>query len=178
MKNYAALLLVLSFAVGACNRPREVKKLTAADRIFDSAQLLSPVQRDSIFQLIEELHSTVGSEVGVNIISSLKGQKIDPYSLAVANQLGLGRPKYNDGILLTLAMNDHQMRIEVGLGLENIIRDEIASRINRTIMAPQFRKGNFCRGIYLGIDSIKFLIERDVKWVGKPWVPQKPADSI
>ncbi len=73
MKNYAALLLVLSFAVGACNRPREVKKLTAADRIFDSAQLLSPVQRDSIFQLIEELHSTVGSEVGVNIISSLKG---------------------------------------------------------------------------------------------------------
>lgn len=157
---------VLLFAICACNTPKEKTRLVVSDRIFDSSNFLSAVQHDSIFQLVKQLDSTIGSQIGVNIISSLRGRKIEEYSMDVAEKLRLGRAKYNDGILLTVALEDRQMRIEVGTGLEKIVKDEIASRINRNIMAPQFRKGNFCKGIYLGVDSLKYLIERDRYLIG------------
>ncbi len=166
MKHFTTCFIVL-FALISCGSHREKRRLVVSDRIYDSANLLSSVQRDSIFQLIHQLDSAIGSQVGLNIISSLRGRKISEYSLDVAEKLRLGRSQYNDGILLTVALADHQMRIEVGYGLENIIKDEIASRINRNLIAPQFRKGNYCQGIYLGVDSIKYLIERDRELVGE-----------
>lgn len=168
MNRYLAIPCVLLFMIYACRPDKVNQHQFINDRIFDSANLLSSVQRDSIFQVINKLDSSIGSQIGVNIISSLRGRRISEYSLDVARKLHLGRTKYNDGILLTVALEDHQMRIEVGNGLENIIKDEIASRINRNIIAPQFRIGNFSKGIYLGLDSIKFLIERDKKLVGVP----------
>ncbi|MBI3217978.1 MAG: TPM domain-containing protein [Bacteroidetes bacterium] len=166
MNRPLAITCILLFIICACHPHKVTKHLFVNDRIFDSAQLLSSVQRDSIFQIINKLDSSIGSQIGVNIISSLRGRNISAYSLDVAQKLRLGRTSYNDGILLTVALAEHQMRIEVGTGLENIIKDEIASRINRNILAPQFRMGNFGRGIYLGLDSIKFLIERDKELVG------------
>lgn len=59
------------------------------------------------------------------------------------------------------------MRIEVGIGLENIIRDELASDINQNVMAPEFRKGNYGLGIYRGVDNIKRLIELNKERVGE-----------
>ncbi|MFN8890542.1 MAG: hypothetical protein ACK5WF_24000 [Cyclobacteriaceae bacterium] len=43
----------------------------------------------------------------------------------------------------------------------------IASRINRNIIAPQFSEGNYCKGIYLALDSMKYLIERDRTLIGR-----------
>jgi uncharacterized protein len=167
MKRYIALYGVILFAFGACREYKQTHGLAVSDCIFDSANLLTTVQRDSVFQIIHELDSTVGSQMGVNIIASLRGRKIDEYSLEVANNLGLGRPQYNDGILLTVALEDRKMRIEVGVGLESIVRDETASRINRNTIAPQFSEGNYCKGIYLALDSMKYLIERNRTLIGR-----------
>lgn len=163
MKN---LLLSILLAIGACcsSRPEQQKRTIV---IFDSAKLLSPVQTDSIRTLIDELESTIGSQVGIIIIESLRGQNIDEYSLREANRMRLGRKDFDDGVLITLALNDRRMRIEVGIGLENIIRDELASDINQNVMAPEFRKGNYGLGIYRGVDNIKSLIELNKERVGE-----------
>jgi uncharacterized membrane protein YgcG len=166
MKLFAASWVLL-FAICACTTHKEKPHIVVSDCIFDSANLLTTVQRDSVFQIIHELDSAIGSQMGVNIISSLRGRKIDEYSLEVANNLGLGRRQYNDGILLTVALEDRKMRIEVGIGLESIVKDETAARINRNIIAPQFSEGNYCKGIYLALDSMKYLIERDRTLIGR-----------
>jgi uncharacterized protein len=38
--------------------------------------------------------------------------------------LDLGRTPQNDGILIVISLTDRKARIEVGTGLENIIKDE------------------------------------------------------
>jgi uncharacterized protein len=140
---------------------------TLENSIYDSAKLLSKPQADSVLRLIQELNANIGSQLAVITIDTLNGQEINDYSINQAERLQIGRAAYDDGILLTIAVKNREMRIEVGLGLELIIKDEIASRINRQVIAPEFRKGKCGLGIYKGLDSIKYLIERDRDLVGK-----------
>lgn len=143
------------------------KKLTKEMRIYDEANLLTDAQEDSIFTLIQKLDNDIGSQIAVVTIDTLIGTSINDYSWKKVEQLQLGRKEEKDGLLITLAVKNREMRIEVGYGLERIIKDEIAARINREVMAPYFRKGKFGLGVYKGIDSIRFLIERDRALVGK-----------
>lgn len=160
----AALVLSVSFS---CSQ-QQSSVSSVGDSIYDSAGVLNTQQRDSISGLIKNLRDSIGSQMAVIIIESLRGREINSYSMQQAEKFRFGREGYDDGILVTVAMADRQMRIEVGIGLELIIKDEIASRIIRNVVAPKFRAGRFGLGIYKGLDSIRFLIERDRQLVGKP----------
>jgi uncharacterized membrane protein YgcG len=157
----AALILT------SCFDAKKPKATTITDRIYDSAHLLSPPQKDSIYQLILSLEKNVGSQIAVITLDTLIGQSIDVYSIGQAEKWRFGRAAYNDGILLTIVVKNREMRIEVGTGLEKIIKDEIASRINRNVIAPKFRESKYGQGIYWGVDSIKSLIETNKNLVGK-----------
>lgn len=156
---------ILLLITAACESPRP--QLTKADRIFDEADVFSPAQEDSLFTLINEVDATIGSQIAVMTIDTLNGEKIEEFTMREFERLGIGRKKENDGILITLAMKDHGMRIDVGYGLEGIVKDEIAGRIIRNNMTPKFREGKFCLGVYDAIDSMKYLIENNRELVGK-----------
>lgn len=164
------VVLILS-AIFSCSR-QQSSGPSAGNLVYDSAGVLNRQQTDSISDLINELRDSIGSQMAVIIIESLRGQEINAYSMQQADKFRFGRAGYNDGILVTVAMAERQMRIEVGIGLELIIRDEIASRIIRNVVAPKFRMGKFGLGIYKGLDSIRYLIERDRELVGKPPRPE------
>ena len=81
----------------------EVKK---EHRIMDEADLLTSQQEDSIFTIIQDLEKNIGSQIAVLTIISLNGEKIEERSLQTAEKMGLGRAKYDDGILVTVAVDD------------------------------------------------------------------------
>lgn len=157
---------VLFLGLVSCSNLEKFRP-TIENTIYDSAKLLSKVQTDSIFELINNLNKKVGSQMAVITIDTLNGQRINDYSLRQAERLKIGRPSFDDGILLTVAVKNREMRIEVGYGLELIIKDEIAALINRQIIAPRFRKGKYGLGIYKGLGSIRFLIENNRGLIGK-----------
>ena len=121
----------------------------------------------SIFYLITDLEREIGSQIAVITIDTLNGVGINEYSIGEIEKLRLGRDMQKDGLLITVALMDKSMRIEVGYGLELIIKDEIAARITRNLMAPKFSEGKFGQGIYDAVDTIKLLIERNKGLVGK-----------
>ena len=100
------------------------------------------------------------------IIDTLDGRKIENYSLDIAESWKIGRANYNDGILMLFAMKDRQVRIKVGYGLENIIRDEIADKIIRELINPEFKIKNYYIGISNSIDSISNLIYSHQELIG------------
>jgi uncharacterized membrane protein YgcG len=159
------IILVLTFSCD--NKKSSAHTIVIGDRIFDKADLLTTVQEDSVFSLIKSLESEVGSQIGVLTIDTLGGQKIQELSFRIVDSLRLGRSTHNDGILLTIALKDHAARIDVGTGLENIIKDEIAAQIIRDDMAPNFRDQKFGQGIYRGVDRICKLIRDNKELVGQ-----------
>jgi uncharacterized membrane protein YgcG len=148
----------------ATNRPEE--KISIEHRIQDNANLLSADQEDSIFALIQKVDSEVGSQIAVYTIDSLGDQKLEEVSLNKASTMGLGRATHNDGILITIAVKDRMVRIEVGTGLENVIKGEVADQVIREEIAPRFREKRFGLGIYNAIDMMSSLISGNKELVG------------
>jgi len=134
---------------------------------MDDGNLLTPEQEDTIYAIIKDLETNIGSQIVVLTLESLGGQTINDLSLRMANEMQLGRKDYDDGVLIMVAARDHQMRIEVGYGLEKIIKDEIADEICRDDMGPRFRDGDFFNGIKTAVEQIKKLIEDNEELVGQ-----------
>jgi uncharacterized protein len=166
------VILIVSTAIFlgliiSCNNSKDNKSVDARESIFDHASLLTIQQKDTIAELIKGLEKGVGSQIAIFTIDSLKGESINEFSLRTAEELRLGRAKYDDGLLITVAVSNRQMRIEVGYGLEKIIKDEIAAQIIREDMAPRFRKGDFSGGLKVTVDKVIKLIEDNKELVGK-----------
>jgi len=116
---------------------------------------------------LKKLESDIGSQVVILTIDSLSGASIEEYSLQVAECWMIGRAGYNDGLLITVALNDRKMRIEVGYGLEKIIKDHISKNIIVNEMTPNFREQNYFDGLLSATNKIDSLIRSNVDLVGE-----------
>lgn len=161
------LIILLILTVISCGKKTVESELTVKDRIFDNSNVLSQVQEDSIFQVISALEKEIGSQVAIITIDTLNGQSIEDLSFKEFERLNLGRDEYLDGVLIIAATKNKRVRIAVGTGLEKIIRDEIASRINRNIIGREFKKGNYGLGLYKAVDTIRLLINQNKELVGQ-----------
>ena len=163
----AIVLTIVGLSVCCESKKVEHDQLRIENRIIDQADILTREQEDSIFTLIEKLEGSIGSQVAILTIESLGGQKIEEFSINFLEDLDLGRPTHRDGLLITVAPRDRKVRIEVGIGLENIIRDEVAARLIREDLAPKFREGKFGNGLYIVTEKIVKLIEDNKEKVGQ-----------
>jgi uncharacterized membrane protein YgcG len=169
---------LLIFVAGACATSPARDDSTERNFVFDRAFMLNGDRIDSLNSLINDLEEKVGSQIMIWTQSSLDGASIDSVSLQTASDLGVGRASHNDGVLIFIAEAERQARIEVGLGLENIIPDETAARLLREDLAPNFRSGKYGLGLYLVVEKISRLIQDNSNLVGsKPQYRQR-FDSI
>lgn len=168
MKRFRLTLILLIGVACGTDKPQNIKApLTQHDRVADRANMITESAEDSIYNLIQDLEKRTGPQVAVLTIDTLNGEEINSFSIRTAEQMQLGRDKYLDGVLMTFSLRDKSMRIEVGYGLEKILKDEITMRISRDIIAPKFREGKYGQGIYLGVKEIKDLIEQNTELVGQ-----------
>lgn len=169
------LITTIIFLSANCtSRQADTKQTTHSYCVIDSANILSIQQEDSIVMLIKALEKDIGSQIGVLTIDSLQGERIEEYSFRTASALRLGRATHDDGVLITLSLRDRVVRVEVGEGLELIIKDEIASRLIREQMAPAFQEGKFGQGLYKAIEKMSAMIRENEKLVGQKWNPDNP----
>ena len=137
------------------------------NRIFDHAGLLTIEEEDSLFYLIRKLDIEIGSQVGIITLDTIIGETLEEFSLRTANSIGIGRKYFDDGILITDVIKNRELRMEVGYGLEKIIKDEIASGINRQLIAPMFRQQKYYMGFKAAIIEIARLIEENKQIIGE-----------
>lgn len=144
----ALFLFAGSFAVAAA---AEVPRL---DRyVTDQAGVLSESERSGLEQQLRAFEERTGNQFVVLIVSSLDGESLEEYSLAVAEQNRVGQKGKDNGLLFLVAVNDRKMRFEVGYGLEGDLTDAITSAIIRQIVAPEFRSGAYGQGVTKGMQA-------------------------
>jgi len=135
--------------------------------VTDESDILTPEQEEKLGQELKALKDNIGSEMAILTVDSLGGMTIEQFSLNKANTWGLGRKDYNDGVLITVDMKTHQIRIEVGYGLETIIKDEIAARIIRDDMVEPFRSENYYEGFHRAVSHMVELITSHRNLIGQ-----------
>jgi uncharacterized protein len=140
-----------------------------AARVTDNTATLSANEKQALESKLAQLEQRKGSQVAVLIVATTQPEDIDQYSYRVADAWKLGRKGVDDGVLLTVAKNDHHVRIEVGRGLEGAIPDAATARIIREYITPKFRGGDYAGGINDAVDALTKLID------GEPLPP--PLES-
>lgn len=151
------VLLFISFFARADMQPLpELKR----ERVIDSAALLTGPQFAQLNrQLTEyELSRNDGSQFVVFIVPSTGGESIETFAHRAFNTWKIGRKGQNNGLLLVVAVNDRNLRFEIGYGLEGILPDVSAGRIIRHRITPEFKNGHYFTGIEAGVtDAIDII---------------------
>jgi hypothetical protein len=82
-------------------------------------------------------------KLGVYIFNELPLETYDGDTV-----VGIGKEGKDNGVLILVAIEEQQWRIEVGYGLEGDITDIETNRIAQDYLVPQLSQGNYGEGIY------------------------------
>ncbi|RRD53114.1 TPM domain-containing protein [Campylobacter rectus] len=130
-------------------------------RVVDQAGILSPAVKAELETALAAHENNTTNQVVVVTLESLNGANIEEYSLELGRRWGIGQKGKDNGVLLVVAPNDKQIRIEVGYGLEGILTDALSSNIINYYIIPEFKKGDIENGIKIGAQKIIALLEGD-----------------
>lgn len=151
-------LLITSIMLLFCLTVKAWEVPPLEGRVNDQVGLLTTSQAADLDEKLRLLEEEKGSQVAVLIIESLNGEAIESYSIRVAEEWELGREGVDDGVLVLIALDDRQIRIEVGYGLEGAIPDALAFQIIDEYMKYHFRKEAYNDGINAAVDVIAAAI--------------------
>ncbi len=126
--------------------------------VNDFAQILSVQDKSFLENKLSALEKSTGDEVSIVIIKSLDGDTIENFAVKLFADWGIGKKDKNNGALILVSVDDREMRMEVGYGLESTLTDITTSRIINEIITPEFKKGNYALGLGLGADQITNLL--------------------
>lgn len=156
---FLGLVTGLAFAINNASSQQNFPILTG--RVVDDAQLLDNTSKESLTQKLASLERQTGDQLVIATVPTLSGYDIESYANKLFRRWALGQNRMNNGILLVVAPQEKQVRMEVGYGLEGVLTDAIASVIINTIILPDFRDGKFNNGIIEAANAIIDILNGD-----------------
>ncbi|MHB9019432.1 MAG: TPM domain-containing protein [Minisyncoccota bacterium] len=122
--------------------------------VNDFAGVLNAQEKLVLEEKLSNFSKTYGNEIAVAIVSDLGGDYIENYAVDLFKDWGIGMKGLDNGALILVAINDRQMRIEVGYGLEGSLTDAQSNWIINNVMKPAFQANNYYAGIDGAVDKI------------------------
>ena len=133
------------------------------DYVSDFAHVLSPQAIARLDSLCSQLdHSQTNAKVAVVTVRTLDGADPAEYANALEDKWKMGKKGVDRNVLVLLAVDDHQRRIEIGYGLEGILPDGKVGDIGRE-MVPDLRANDFDGAVILAVDEMAQVIAADAK---------------
>jgi uncharacterized protein len=126
--------------------------------VNDFASVLADSDETYLEDYLRALERDTSAEVAIATVNSLDGMTVEEYANRLFADWGIGKKQKDNGVLLLVSIREKAVRIEVGYGLEPILPDGRVGEIIRTIIVPEFRAGNFSRGIRQAIERLATII--------------------
>lgn len=138
--------------------------------VNDFAGLLNQEEKIAIETKLDSFEKESSNEIAIVTIASLEGDSIENFAVKLFEEWGIGKKDKDNGVLVLIAKEDRQMRIEVGYGLEGSLTDAQSYWIIKNVMTPAFVSDDFYSGIDGAVDSI-------IQAVKGEYVPSEDASD-
>lgn len=115
--------------------------------VNDFAKVLSESELASLQRKLNAYHDSTSTQITVVIVKSLRGYEVMDYAYRIGEQWGVGQKGKNNGVVVLVAIDDRKAAIATGYGLEGAIPDIATRHIRENQMNPNFREGNFYKGL-------------------------------
>jgi uncharacterized protein len=146
--------------------------------VNDYAQVIDPATKAQLESKLKAFNDVTNPKVqiAVAVVKTTGDRDIFDYSLAVARGWKIGsKEDDNPGVLLIVAINDRKYYTQVSRDLEDELPDGVVGNLQRQYLVPEFKKGNYGKGISDTIDAYIAAIQNKGNGNG---TPQPTAPSI
>ncbi len=143
-------------------------------RVVDRADVLSDATERTLTDLLASFEQSTANQVVVLTVPSLEGEAVEQLASRVFNTWELGQADRDNGVLVLIARDEREMRIEVGYGLEGTLTDSRAGRIIRSEFVPAFRNGDYDGGTLSGVSAILGTVDGTYE----PPEDESPSDGL
>ena len=159
MRTFLALLLLLPAAAAAqgdANRLAWVPnpRVASGGWVSDPAHHLRPETVSAINATLSTLESETTAEIGVAVLDSLDGLEPGAAALLLHRRWGVGKSARDNGVVLLWSPAQRKIFVSVGYGLEGVLPDARAGRIQDEAIIPHFRRNEFDEGIIAGVNAL------------------------
>ena len=130
-------------------------ELTGA--VNDFAGILDESARQQIARVSQALQEATGDVIVVATVKSVQPwADIRSYAVKMFENRGkgIGVKGQDNGMLVLLAVDDREVWVEVGYGLEPYITDGYAGETSRQVMVPRFRENDYAGGLLAGVQRL------------------------
>jgi uncharacterized protein len=106
------------------------------------------------------------------VVNSIGDNEISSFGDELASEWKIGKAKKDNGALLLFVMDQHKITMKTGYGVEGVLPDAICKRIQYEAMIPEFKAGNYDKGLIAGVQSMVHYMQQEP--IKKE--PEKPID--
>lgn len=118
-------------------------------------------------------------EIAVATVKTTGERPIFDYSLAVARGWGIGaKADDNPSALLFVAIDDRKYFTQVSKDLEDELPDGLVGSLQRQYLVPEFKKGNYAKGIEDTVNAYIAAIENKGNAAAQPTPPPSKGTSV
>jgi len=116
--------------------------------VNDYAGVIDEQAKAALNKRLIDFQRSSGVEMAVAVVRTTGERPIFDYSLAVARGWGIGaKADDNPSLLLFVAIDDRKYFTQASSNLEDELPDGLLGSIQRQNLVPEFRKGNYAKGI-------------------------------
>lgn len=139
------------------------------DRYFND--YAGAVDQATALQLNEQLaqfERETSNQILVVIYRSMQSESsVADYTQRIAQTWGVGQKGRNNGAVLFVFVENRQMFIQTGYGLEGALPDAICFDITHNLIAPFFKKGDYTDGLKAGVTAMMQAVRGEYKGTGR-----------
>ncbi len=158
--NFLFLVFCFTLSWGQFTIPEKPQKQTS---VYDYVNLLSTSQSKALEQKLIQYSDSTSTQIVIAIIASTEGENINYLGAQWGQQWGIGQANKDNGVLVLLAKNDRRIAINTGYGVEGSLTDFMSKRIIESVIIPEFKQGDYYRGLDNGVDAIFQVLNGEFK---------------
>ncbi|MBO7317479.1 MAG: TPM domain-containing protein, partial [Bacteroidales bacterium] len=126
--------------------------------VSDPDGYIDSASRAHINTMLAQLRDSNSVEAAVVILPSIGNEDIDNFATELFTHWGIGKASNDNGLLYSAVMDQRQIVIRTGYGLEGVLPDVLCSRIIRQYITPAFREGAYGKGMSDAVEHTLYLI--------------------
>jgi len=123
--------------------------------VTDAASILTVQEEQQLEDDLSAYRDETSNEIAVLIIKSLDGEVAADLAVNVGRAWGVGTSENDNGIFILISLEERDLFIATGYGLEGAVPDLVAKGVIDEDILPHFREGNYFDGILAGVDALK-----------------------
>lgn len=150
MRYLAIILIFLVPLIGnAQDLPKKSNRL-----VTDYTNTLSKKETRQLEEKLVAYDRESSVQIAIVIMQTLDAHPISDYAFQLGEKWGIGQANTDNGALILISMEERDMWIATGYGLEATVTDALCKRIIENEMKPRFRNGDFAGGLSSASDAI------------------------